>query len=67
MNILYYNLYILGIKKYSDWPTIPQVYFKGEFMGGCDIIMDLHKTGALIEELEKLGIKSTLVESSDKK
>jgi monothiol glutaredoxin len=39
-----------GIKEYSAWPTIPQVYVKGEFTGGCDIMLDMHKSG----ELEKL-------------
>merc|ERR1711991_629012 len=32
-----------GIKKYSDWPTIPQVYLNGEFLGGCDILVDMYK------------------------
>jgi monothiol glutaredoxin len=33
-----------GIKKFSDWPTIPQLYIDGEFVGGCDIMMELFKT-----------------------
>ena len=32
-----------GIKSYSEWPTIPQLYIKGEFIGGCDIVMELHR------------------------
>lgn len=36
-----------GIKRFSDWPTIPQVYVKGEFVGGCDIIREMHATGEL--------------------
>jgi monothiol glutaredoxin len=36
-----------GIKKYSDWPTIPQLYVKGEFIGGCDIVKELYSTGEL--------------------
>ena len=36
-----------GIKQYSNWPTIPQLYVKGEFVGGCDIIMDLERKGEL--------------------
>ncbi|MES0372550.1 MAG: glutaredoxin domain-containing protein, partial [Mariprofundaceae bacterium] len=36
-----------GIKVYSDWPTIPQLYVKAEFMGGCDIIMEMHESGEL--------------------
>ena len=36
-----------GIKRYSNWPTIPQVYVKGEFVGGCDIIQEMHQNGEL--------------------
>jgi monothiol glutaredoxin len=36
-----------GIKDYTDWPTIPQLYVKGEFIGGCDIIKEMHETGEL--------------------
>ena len=36
-----------GIKHYSDWPTIPQLYVKGEFVGGCDIIRDMYNAGEL--------------------
>lgn len=36
-----------GIKQYSNWPTIPQVYVKGEFVGGCDIIQEMHQSGEL--------------------
>lgn len=36
-----------GIKRYSNWPTIPQVYVKGEFVGGCDIIQEMHQSGEL--------------------
>ena len=43
-----------GIKDYSDWPTIPQVYIKGEFIGGCDITLQMFESGAL---QEKLGLK----------
>ncbi|KAL7424193.1 monothiol glutaredoxin grx5 [Cryptotrichosporon argae] len=46
-----------GIKEYSDWPTIPQVYVKGEFVGGCDIVLSMHQSG----ELEKLLVKEGLV------
>ena len=41
-----------GIKEYSDWPTIPQVYVNGEFMGGSDILIDLYQKGELQEKLE---------------
>lgn len=36
-----------GIKDFTDWPTIPQLYIKGEFIGGCDIIKELHQSGEL--------------------
>ena len=42
-----------GIKHYSDWPTIPQLYVKGEFVGGCDIIREMFETGELSSFLEE--------------
>lgn len=42
-----------GIKNYSDWPTIPQLYIKGEFIGGCDIVRDMYDSGELKILLEK--------------
>ncbi|RNA34217.1 glutaredoxin-related mitochondrial [Brachionus plicatilis] len=51
-----------GIKEYSNWPTIPQIFFKGEFIGGCDILLEMHRGGELIDELSKIGIKSKLEE-----
>ena len=50
-----------GIKEFSNWPTIPQVYFEGEFIGGCDILLQMHQSGELVEELQKIGIKSALL------
>jgi len=41
-----------GIKKFSDWPTIPQVYIKGEFIGGCDIVKEMYENGELKKILE---------------
>jgi len=41
-----------GIKEFSDWPTIPQVYVKGEFMGGSDILIEMYNSGELKEKLE---------------
>ena len=41
-----------GIKEYSDWPTIPQVYLKGEFLGGSDIIIEMYNSGTLKEKIE---------------
>ena len=42
-----------GIKEYSDWPTIPQLYIKGEFVGGCDIVKEMFEKGELKELIEK--------------
>ena len=45
-----------GIKAYSDWPTIPQLYVKQEFVGGCDIIREMYETGELTEMFQTQGI-----------
>jgi monothiol glutaredoxin len=45
-----------GIKDYSSWPTIPQLYVKGEFIGGCDIIREMYETGELQQVLEEKGV-----------
>ncbi len=45
-----------GIKSFSDWPTIPQLYVKGEFVGGCDIVREMYETGELSELLSTRGI-----------
>ena len=45
-----------GIKKYSYWPTIPQLYLKGEFIGGCDIIKDMFEKGDLQKKLQEKQI-----------
>ena len=45
-----------GIKDYSDWPTIPQLYVKGEFVGGCDIITEMTLSGELDSMLEENGV-----------
>ena len=45
-----------GIKKFSNWPTIPQLYVKEEFIGGCDIIKEMHETGELLELFNSRGI-----------
>lgn len=46
-----------GIKEYSDWPTIPQLYVKGEFVGGCDIITEMTLSGELDQLLEKNSLE----------
>jgi monothiol glutaredoxin len=45
-----------GIKDYSDWPTIPQLYVKGEFVGGCDIITEMTLSGELDQLFEQSGV-----------
>lgn len=51
-----------GVKDYSNWPTIPQVFFNGEFVGGCDVMVEMHRNGELIKEFEKIGIRSALLD-----
>ena len=45
-----------GIKEFSDWPTIPQLYIKKEFVGGCDIVKEMYENGELKKVLEDKGI-----------
>lgn len=45
-----------GIKDFTSWPTIPQLYIKGEFIGGCDIVRELYQSGELKKMLETKGI-----------
>ncbi len=45
-----------GIKQFANWPTIPQLYVKGEFIGGCDIVRDMYQTGELEALLKEKGI-----------
>ena len=47
-----------AIKEFSDWPTIPQLYIKGEFIGGCDIIKEMHQEGELKQLLQAKGLIS---------
>ncbi|RKP12834.1 thioredoxin-like protein [Piptocephalis cylindrospora] len=56
-----------GIKEYSSWPTIPQVYVNGDFVGGCDIVYNMYKSGELEELLVKEGIVQPIAEDGDKK
>jgi len=52
INILENETMRQGIKEYSDWPTIPQLYIKGEFIGGCDIVKEMFEKGELKKLLE---------------
>jgi monothiol glutaredoxin len=46
-----------GIKRFSNWPTIPQLYVNGKFLGGCDIVTEMHESGELATELKAAGAK----------
>jgi monothiol glutaredoxin len=46
-----------GIKEFSNWPTIPQLYVNGKFLGGCDIVREMHASGELDKELKAAGLK----------
>ena len=50
-----------GIKVFADWPTVPQLYVKGEFIGGCDIVRDMFETGELAQFLAAHGVKTDAV------
>ena len=56
VNVLADDAIRQGIKDYSDWPTIPQLYVKGEFVGGCDIITEMTLSGELDTLLEDNGV-----------
>ena len=47
-----------GIKDFTNWPTIPQLYVKGEFVGGCDIVREMYETGELQQLMEEKGISA---------
>ena len=48
-----------GVKDYSNWPTIPQLYVKGEFVGGCDIVREMFQTGELAAHLSEVGVTTS--------
>ena len=63
MNVPYRDVNVLadaevrqGIKDFSDWPTIPQLYVKGEFVGGCDIVTEMTLSGELDQLFDKAGV-----------
>jgi len=47
-----------GVKEFSSWPTIPQLYVKGEFVGGCDIVREMYQSGELAQLMEQQGIET---------
>ena len=56
VNILDDNELRQGIKDFTNWPPIPQLYVKGEFVGGCDIVREMYETGELQELMQQKGI-----------
>ena len=56
VNVLASNELRQGIKEYSEWPTIPQLYVKNEFIGGCDIIKEMYESGELAKLFESKNI-----------
>jgi len=56
VNVLQNDLLREGIKAFSDWPTIPQLYVKGEFVGGCDIVREMFQSGELKGFLAEQGV-----------
>jgi len=56
VNVLQSDVLRQGVKTYSDWPTIPQLYVKGEFVGGCDIIREMFESGELKALLSEQGL-----------
>ena len=56
VNVLQSDALRDGIKSYSDWPTIPQLYVKGEFVGGCDIVREMFQSGELATHLAEAGV-----------
>ena len=58
LNVLKNDELRQGIKAYSNWPTIPQLYVKGEFVGGCDIVREMYSSGELRELLQTRGVNT---------
>jgi len=56
VNVLESDVLRQGIKAYSNWPTIPQLYVKGEFVGGCDIVMEMFQSGELKQAFADKGV-----------
>jgi len=56
INVLESDALRQGVKEYANWPTIPQLYVKGEFVGGCDIITEMFQSGELKEMLAEKGV-----------
>lgn len=59
VNVLADNAVREGLKTYSNWPTFPQLYIKGEFVGGCDIVSEMFQANELQKELKEKGVPFT--------
>jgi monothiol glutaredoxin len=64
VNVLASDAVRSAIKRYTEWPTIPQVFVKGEFIGGCDIILAMHQSGELSALFEAKGLTKGAGEAS---
>ena len=67
LNVKYIDIDVLSddnfkesMKKFTNWPTFPQLYIKGEFIGGCDIVKEMHESGELLELLNTKGINAQI-------
>ena len=58
VNVLADDAVRQGIKDFTDWPTIPQLYVKGEFIGGCDIVREMYESGELQQLLKEKGVSA---------
>jgi monothiol glutaredoxin len=58
LNVLENDELRQGIKEFSNWPTIPQLYVKGEFVGGCDIVREMFESGELKDLLQTKGVQT---------
>lgn len=65
VNVLQSEALRQGVKSYSDWPTIPQLYVKGEFVGGCDIVREMYQSGELKTMFAEKGMLGDGLEVAD--
>ena len=59
-------IFFRGVKEFWNWQTIPRIYLEGEFVVGCDILLQMHQSGEPVEELQKVGIKLALLAKEEK-
>ena len=61
---IHYCLVFIAMKVYSGWPTFPQLYAKGNLVGGADIMLEMHQNGELVELFSDLGLHSKLLDEA---